>query len=88
MQRILELFGVPGKTPELPCLVRIVKDNVRMNVLEYPLPCGHEGYRVDLAFYAEELDRWVEIAALRDFNLEPSIHLLQQAQKCIRNWHE
>lgn len=74
-----------ARTLELPCIVRVVKDRVQVSLMEYPLPCGHSGYRIDLEYYVEELDRWVEIASLRDFNLDASIALLTEARQCIEN---
>jgi hypothetical protein len=88
MERILELLnrGMRGRQPELPCVLRLDQDGVRLEVVEYQLPCGHVGYGVNLLFHAGPADEWVEIAALRDFNLEASIDLLTQAQRCIAHW--
>jgi hypothetical protein len=70
---------VPG------CLVAQSRDDVRMELFEYALPCGHTGYGVTLAYHVPEQDEWLPIALLRDFNLDASIALLVQAKQCIEN---
>lgn len=64
--------------------MRVTKDNVRMNLLQYSLPCGHDGYRIDLEFFIEGTG-WIEIASLRDFNLDAAIDVLNEAKVCIGN---
>ena len=83
--QLLHGLGFHGKSLELPCLVRVHDGDVRMDLLEYPLPCGHSGYRIDLEYHAAKLDRWVEIASLRDFNLDEALALLTEAKRCIDN---
>jgi hypothetical protein len=85
---LLHRAGFHGASDELPCLVRLVGDGVQMDLLECPLPCGHTGYRVDLTYYVDELDRWVPVASLRDFNLDGAIALLTRARRCIDNLEE
>jgi hypothetical protein len=80
---VLSRAGLLGKEMGPACVMRLVQGGVSMELLEYDLPCGHSGYRVDLEFRVPESDEWMPIASLRDFNLDESIALLQQAQKCI-----
>ncbi len=89
MQWIATLLHQVTRSTELgpPCIMRLTQDDVRMELYEHLLPCGHYGYSVDLAFHVGD-DRWVPIASLRDFNLGASIELLQQAQLCIERLRE
>lgn len=86
MERILEFISraVRGRQMGLPCVMRLEQDDVRMELLEVRLPCGHVGYVVELEFHSG--DEWIPIAVLRDFNLDASIDLLKQSQKCVDNW--
>ncbi len=82
---LLRRAGARGHSTELPCLARFHRGDVQLSLLEYPLPCGHPGYRIDLEYHVAEPDTWVEIASLRDFNLDESVHLLTEARECIDN---
>jgi hypothetical protein len=65
-----------------PCIMRLTQNDVRMELYEYQLPCGHDGYLVSVEYRLGD-DHWIPIASLRDFNLSAAIELLQQAQLCI-----
>lgn len=65
----------------LPCVYSIAEENVRVDVLEHVLPCGHNAYSIFGEFYAEEIQKWVKIIDLRDYNVETAIKLLQKAAK-------
>lgn len=70
----------------LPCIMRLTQDNVRMELLEYQLPCGHIGYIVNLEFCLDGADNWIPIASLRDFTLNAAIELLGRAQQCVEQY--
>ncbi|MFO0966143.1 MAG: hypothetical protein U0793_11245 [Gemmataceae bacterium] len=65
----------------LPCVYSVAEDNVRIDVLEVVLKCGHTAYMVTGEFYVEEFQKWVKIIDLRDYNVETAIKLLQKAAK-------
>lgn len=85
MERILNLLGFEkhGHHVELPCVVRFTDGNVRVSVLEFQLPCGHDAYMAELEYHLKEQDDWVSIGLIRDFAVDESIHVLQQAKECI-----
>jgi hypothetical protein len=85
ISQLLFQAGLLGKEEELPCIVRLVEDGVRMSLLEFPETSEQSGYRIELEFWVEPLGLWVEIATFKDFNLDASIAQLTRAQRCIRN---
>ena len=87
MERILNLLGLEkrGKPVDFPCIVRFTEGNVRVSVLEIPLLCGHYGYAANIEYHLKEPDKWIAIGSFRDFNLDESITVLQQAKVCIDN---
>lgn len=70
------------------CVMHVRQDDVRLDVWEYLLPCGHPGFRVELEYRLEEPDTWIPIASLRDFNIDAAMALLQEAKRCIGNLAE
>jgi hypothetical protein len=74
----------PATTEEsLPCVHSLAEGNVRIDVLEYQLPCGHCAYIIRGEYFVEETDTWVKIADLRDFNAEATVWLLQRAARFV-----
>jgi hypothetical protein len=63
----------------LPCVQAYADGNVRVEVVEYLLPCGHNAYGIKGRYFVEEYDEWVPIAELRDFNADTAVSLLQKA---------
>lgn len=88
MQWIANTIGKLFTKDEGPvCVMRLTQDDVRLNVSEYLLPCGHPGFMVELEYHLEP-DTWIPVASLRDFNLDASMQLLQDAKRCIGNLSE
>jgi hypothetical protein len=87
LQRIANLLGLaqPKADPRdsLPCLYSIAEDNVRVDVLEYLLPCGHCAYAIRGEYFVEEFNRWEEIADLRDFNVTTAAKLFGRAAEFV-----
>jgi hypothetical protein len=63
----------------LPCVYSVAEENVRVDVLEHVLPCGHNAYSIYGEYYVEEFGKWVNIIDLRDFNAERAFWLLRKA---------
>src|ERR1700730_7366624 len=84
-QWIAKLLGLtrsqPKKEKDLPCVYSVAEENVRVDVLEHVLPCGHNAYSIYGEFYVEKLQKWFTIVDLRDYNVETAIKLLQKAAK-------
>lgn len=88
MQWIANTIGKLFTKDEDPvCVMRLTQDDVRLNVQEYLLPCGHPGFTVELEYHLEP-DKWIQIASLRDFNIDATMQLLQDAKRCIGNLSE
>ncbi len=69
------------KETNLPCVYSVAEENVRVDVLEHVLKCGHTAYSIYGEFYVEDFQKWVKIVDLRDYNVETAIKLLQKAAK-------
>jgi hypothetical protein len=84
-QWIAKLLGLARsrakKEKDLPCVYSVAEENVRVDVLEHVLPCGHNAYSIYGEFFVENLQKWVTIVDLRDYNVETAIKLLQKAAK-------
>lgn len=84
-QWIANLLGLARrrakKETNLPCVYSVAEENVRVDVLEHTLPCGHNAYSIYGEFYVEDFEKWVMIVDLRDYNAETTIKLLQKAAK-------
>jgi hypothetical protein len=83
LQRIAKLLGLArsraNTEASLPCVYSVAEANVRVDVLEVVLPCGHNAYTVFGEFYVEEFQKWVKVIDLRDYNVQTAIKLLQKA---------
>ncbi len=84
-QWIAKLLGLArrraNKEKDLPCVYSVADENVRVDVLEHVLPCGHNAYSIYGEMYVEDFKKWVMVVDLRDYNLETAIKLLQKAAK-------
>jgi hypothetical protein len=84
-QWIARLLGLArrraNKEKSLPCVYSVAEENVRVDVLEHVLPCGHNAYSVYGECYVKDFQKWVKIVDLRDYNVETAIKLLQKAAK-------
>lgn len=81
---LISRFRKPeSMTLNLPCVYSVVDNFVRVDVLENVLPCGHSAYLIHADYYFEEPREWLQTAALRDFNLESTIKLLNKAQSFV-----
>jgi hypothetical protein len=88
LQRIAQLLrrlGVIGEGEEddSTLLTAIAEDGVRVEVREFPLPCGHRGYAIQAEYFVDDFGRWVLVADLRDFNLYAAIQMLVGAARFI-----
>ena len=66
-----------------PCVYSVAEDGIRMDVLEYLLPCGHCAYSIRGEYYVEDLRDWVTVVDLRDYNAQKALKLIAQAAKFI-----
>ena len=66
-----------------PCVYSVAEDGIRMDVLEYLLPCGHCAYSIRGEYYVEDLRDWVTVVDLRDYNAQKALKLTAQAAKFI-----
>jgi hypothetical protein len=57
--------------------------NVRVDVKERPLECGHLAYWVVAYWYSEESHDWIELAFIHESDLERVVRLLQEAQTYV-----
>ena len=74
----------PASTEEnLPCVYSAADDNIRVDVLEHLLPCGHCAYSIRGECYIEELRDWIKIVDLRDYNAETAIKLTSRAARFV-----
>lgn len=69
------------KEKNLPCVYSVAEENIRVDVLEHVLPCGHNAYSIYGEFYVEDFKKWIMIVDLRDYNAQTAIKLLQNAAK-------
>jgi hypothetical protein len=87
MQWIAKLLGRATTEhttePQLTCVWRLAEDDVCVRVFELPLPCGCTGLLIQAEYYIAELDEWVCIADLRDFNVATGAKLLQRASEFV-----
>ena len=72
----------------LPCVQSYTESNVRVEVVEYTLPCGHKAYRIEGQYFVEETHKWVPIADLRDFNANTAVGLLQKAADFVASMEQ
>jgi len=61
----------------------IASDNVRVEVLEFELSCGHVGYGIEVSYFVEDQNEWMSIASLRDYNIHHVLGLLVDAAKYV-----
>jgi hypothetical protein len=63
---------------DLPCVLTLTRNDLKVLVRKDTLPCGHSAYWIDMEVKAESGDRWLNAAVLRDVDLPTEIGLLQE----------
>jgi len=92
MERIanwLHKKGILASPLEGPVIVQVfAEDGVRLEILEYPMDCGHNGYRVKMEFFDTELNDWMLLADIWDHKLTHAANLLAQADRYVTRLHQ
>lgn len=57
--------------------------DLRVDLKELPLPCGHLAYAAVISWYSEEMRDWIEIGFVHESDLERVVRLLQEAQEYL-----
>ncbi len=76
-QWIARLLGLEPEYEEpIPCRM-FVDDNLIAKVFKFPVPTGDIGYRIEVEYMTG--CEWLSIVDLRDYNVQRTIDLLQEA---------
>jgi hypothetical protein len=73
----------PAPKEKFSCVYSLAERNVRLDVLEYLLPCGHRAYSVHGEFYVEEMQQWITVIDLRDYNMNAASEMLCKAVEAV-----
>lgn len=57
--------------------------NIRVDLKERQLPCGHIAYWIVAYWYSEDSREWIELACVHESDLEPLVCLLKEAQTYV-----
>jgi hypothetical protein len=84
-QWIANLFSDVKPKRDAPSLMNVFFDrDLRLDVKEFCLPCGHISYLVELHWYSEKKRDWLDMALVHESDLESTINLLQQASTFLK----
>jgi len=83
-QWIANLFSHPTPTQdEFSVSDVFIGRDLRLDVQEVSLPCGHVNYFAKLYWYSPEARNWVTIGIIMQNHLDDAIELLQKAKMFI-----
>lgn len=83
------MSGLLGRKHNRPLddlsVVSVFSDlELRVDLKERVLPCGHTGYWLSLYWYSSEKHDWLDIGILHESDLERMISLLQEAHVYLK----
>lgn len=83
------MTGLLGRKHKNPVndlsVVNVFSDlELRVDLKERLLPCGHSAYWVSLHYYSSEQHDWVDVGILHESDLERMLNLLQEANAYLK----
>ena len=62
-----------------PIVAEIVRDDYKVIVREFRIPCGHQGFWIEALWYDTVIESWFQLGLFREVGLQTVIDLLQEA---------